>query len=115
MKLARAEALVEKCSVFNKLQSNEKQITPINNVKLEKKERQKQKEMNAGKAWGYMKKVELTEELKADLQVLRLRKHIFPKRFYKKIDSDHLPQYFEIGTVVDDGGVQSRKERLTKK
>ena len=50
--------------------------------------------MTAGKAWGNMPKVELTEELKADLRVLRLRKHIFPKRFYKKSDSDQLPTYF---------------------
>jgi hypothetical protein len=39
-------------------------------MKLEKKEREKQREMTAGKSWGNMKKVEITEELKADLKVL---------------------------------------------
>ena len=62
-----------------------------------------------------MPKVELTEELKEDLRVLKFRKHIFPKRFYKQADSDKLPSYFQIGTIVDDGGVQARKERMTKK
>ena len=41
-----------------------------------------------------MPKVELTEELIQDLKVLKLRKHIFPKRFYKQADSDKLPTYF---------------------
>ena len=43
---------------------------PINNIVLERKERQKQREMNAGKSWGEMPKVELTEELKNDLRVI---------------------------------------------
>ena len=76
------------------LPADAKQISPLNNVKLEKKKRAAQKELTAGKNWGDLPKQELTEELKADLRVLRLRKHIFPKRFYKKADSDVLPSYF---------------------
>jgi hypothetical protein len=64
---------------------------PINNVVLEKKERQKLREMNAGKMWGEMAKVELTDELKNDLKVIQFRNQIFPKRFYKNNDSDKLP------------------------
>ena len=114
-KLAKAEAIFNKLNVFSKFETNQKKINPLNNIKLEKKEREKQREATAGKAWGNMPKVELTEELKEDLRVLKFRKHIFPKRFYKQSDSDKLPTYFQIGTIVDDGGVQSRKERLTKK
>ena len=87
----------------------------MNNVALEKKERAKQREENAGKAWGYMPKVEMTEELKMDLRAIQMRNQIFPKRFYKGNDSTKLPEYFRIGTVVDDGGVGSRVNRLTKK
>ena len=58
---------------------------------MEKKERQKQRLMNAGKMWGEMAKVELTDELKNDLKVIQFRNQIFPKRFYKNNDSDKLP------------------------
>ena len=44
-----------------------------------------------------------------------MRNQIFPKRFYKANDSTTLPEYFQIGTVVDDGGINSRVNRLTKK
>jgi hypothetical protein len=45
----------------------------MNSVKLDKKDRQQLKEMNAGKAWGSMEKVELTEELKNDLKAIKFR------------------------------------------
>lgn len=61
-----------------------------------------------------MPKVELTEELKADLKALKLRNFIYPNRFYKTNDSKKLPQYFQIGTVVTDKN-DMRTERLTKK
>ena len=44
-----------------------------------------------------------------------MRNQIFPKRFYRNNDSNKLPEYFQIGTVVDDGNVGSRVGRLTKK
>lgn len=62
-----------------------------------------------------MPKVELTEELKMDLKAIQMRNQIFPKRFYRNNDSQKLPEYFRIGTVVDDGGIHSRVNRLTKK
>ncbi len=72
--------------------------------------------MTAGKNWGDMAKVELTEEVKADLRALRLRNQIFADRFYKAADSKKLPEYFQIGTVVEGSGVEGgKKDRLTKK
>ena len=62
-----------------------------------------------------MPKVELTDELKMDLKAIQMRNQIFPKRFYRGNDSQKLPEYFQIGTVVDDGGIGSRVNRLTKK
>lgn len=63
-----------------------------------------------------MEKVELTEEIKTDLRALQMRNHIFAKRFYKNNDSKKLPEYFRIGTVVDDSRASGgNKDRLTKK
>ena len=86
----------------------------MNNIELKQKERRAQREATAGKAWGEMPKVELTEELKADLKALQLRNFIYPSRFYKTNDSKKLPQYFQIGTIVTDKN-DMRTERLTKK
>jgi uncharacterized membrane protein YcgQ (UPF0703/DUF1980 family) len=61
-----------------------------------------------------MPKVELTEELKADLKALKLRNFIYPSRFYKTNDSKKLPQFFQVGTIVTDKN-DMRTERLTKK
>ena len=70
--------------------------------------------MTAGKAWGEMPKVELTEELKADLKALKLRNFIYANRFYKGNDSKMLPKYFQIGTIVTDKN-DTKMDRLTKK
>ena len=72
------------------------------------------REETAGKNWGHMKKVELTVEIKADLRALKLRNQLFSDRFYKTNDSKKLPEYFQIGTVVDDPR-NLDKDRLTKK
>ncbi|XP_060934443.1 deoxynucleotidyltransferase terminal-interacting protein 2 [Limanda limanda] len=55
-----------------------------------------------GDAWFNMKAPELTQELKGDLQVLKMRSTMDPKRFYKKNDRDGFPKYFQVGTVVDN-------------
>jgi hypothetical protein len=63
-----------------------------------------------------MPKVELTEEIKADLRAIKLRNQIFKDRFYKSSDSKKLPEYFQIGTVVDDPRAEGGNSgRLTKK
>ena len=98
-----------------KIAANAKQIKPINSSKLDQKDRRAQREKDTGKAWGNMPKVELTEELKMDLRAIQMRNQIFPKRFYRNNDSSKLPEYFQIGTVVDDGGINGRVNRLTKK
>lgn len=117
VKRRKAEELFQKHGLFasGQIAVNAKQIKPLNSGRLDQKERAKKREQDAGKAWGYMPKVELTEELKMDLRAIQMRNQIFPKRFYKNNDSEKLPEYFQIGTVVDDGGIQSKVGRLTKK
>ena len=72
--------------------------------------------MTAGKAWSHMAKVELTDSVKADLRAIKLRNQIFKDRFYGTNDSKKLPEYFQIGTVVDDPRAEGgNKDRLTNK
>jgi len=63
-------------------------------VKLDKKQRRQESIETSGKMWGHMKKVELTDEVKADLRALKLRNQLFANRFYKTGDSKKLPEYF---------------------
>ena len=92
--IQKANALLKKHSIFNKLAITGTDIGPLNNVALLQKQRKLQREATTGKAWGEMAKVELTEEIKADLQALKLRNMIYSNRFYKTNDSKKLPQYF---------------------
>lgn len=112
--IRKAEALLAKHNIFNTVSLTGGSIQPMNNIKLKQKERQAQREATTGKGWGDMPKVELTEELKADLKALKLRNFIYPSRFYKTNDSKKLPQFFQVGTIVTDKN-DMRTERLTKK
>ncbi|CAI9094547.1 OLC1v1030307C1 [Oldenlandia corymbosa var. corymbosa] len=60
----------------------------------------------------------ITPELKKDLQLLKLRSVLDPKRHYKKGDSKSktLPKFFQMGTVIEPAseyytGRLSKKER----
>ena len=45
---------------------------------------------------------ELTPELKRDLQIIRMRGVLDPKRFYRSSDmKKELPKYFQVGTLID--------------
>ncbi|XP_019523124.1 PREDICTED: deoxynucleotidyltransferase terminal-interacting protein 2 isoform X1 [Hipposideros armiger] len=66
------------------------------------KKRRKERQKTAGDGWFGMKAPELTDELKNDLKVLKMRAGMDPKRFYKKNDRDGFPKYFQIGTIVDN-------------
>ena len=48
------------------------------------KKDQREKKEGLGAAWFGMKAPEVTDELKRDLEVLKMRGAIDPKRFYKK-------------------------------
>ncbi|XP_070764991.1 deoxynucleotidyltransferase terminal-interacting protein 2 [Enoplosus armatus] len=60
-----------------------------------------EREKSTGDGWFNMKAPEISQELKGDLQVLKMRGSLDPKRFYKKNDRDGFPKYFQVGTVVD--------------
>jgi len=67
----------------------------------------------AGPAWFGLGAPELTEEVKRDLRLLRLRGAADPKRFYKKADGGALPKHFAVGTVVE-GAQEFYSARLAK-
>ncbi|KAL3469385.1 Fcf2 pre-rRNA processing-domain-containing protein [Aspergillus californicus] len=56
----------------------------------------------AGSDWFDLPATELTPELKRDLQLLRMRSILDPKRHYKKEGGKaQLPQYSQVGTVIE--------------
>lgn len=102
---------------INRLQFNDKQIMKkcIITADFEKKERappihvsynsmKKQKKIekdkSAGSSWFNMPAPEMTPELQRDLNIIRMRGVLDPKRHYKKNNSKKLPKYFQIGTVM---------------
>ncbi|KAJ3119102.1 Deoxynucleotidyltransferase terminal-interacting protein 2 [Phlyctochytrium bullatum] len=82
-----------------------------------KKKMAKEKE-TTGPGWFDMKAPELTEELKRDIDVIKSRSALDPKRFYKKPDKNMkgsaYPKFFQIGSVVDHA-TDYYANRLTKK
>ncbi|KAF9428757.1 hypothetical protein BGZ94_001169 [Podila epigama] len=75
-----------------------------------------EKEKTAGKGWFDMPQQVLTPELKRDLQILKLRNVLDPKRFYKREDKSKpkFPKYFQVGTIIE-GNTEFYSSRLTKK
>lgn len=55
-----------------------------------------------------MKAPELTQELKGDLQLLKMRGSLDPKRFYKKNDRDGFPKYFQVGMKMNQMNIFKR-------
>ncbi|CAH0747656.1 unnamed protein product [Diatraea saccharalis] len=77
---------------------------------MKKKEREKTK----GPGWFNLPAPEITDELKNDLEVLKMRSVLDPKHFYKKNDMEVLPKYFQVGRIMDSP-LDHVNERLTKK
>ncbi|XP_047310269.1 rRNA-processing protein fcf2-like [Impatiens glandulifera] len=95
-------------------------FVPPNNPKQINKLMRKQVKDTAGKSWFDMPAPTVTPELKKDLQLLKLRGVMDPKRHYKKGDSRSktLPKYFQVGTVIESSsefftGRLTKKERKT--
>ncbi|KAH7513586.1 hypothetical protein JRO89_XSUnG0176400 [Xanthoceras sorbifolium] len=91
-------------------------FVPPNNPRKLNKLLKKQVKDTAGTSWFDMPAATITPELKKDLQLLKLRNVIDPKRHYKKGDSKSktLPKYFQVGTVVESAS-DFFSSRLAKK
>ncbi|KAL8515339.1 hypothetical protein ACS0TY_014155 [Phlomoides rotata] len=89
---------------------------PPNDPRKLNKLLKKQVKDTVGKNWFDVPAQTITPELKKDLQLLKLRGAIDPKRHYKKGDSRSktLPKYFQVGTVIESAS-EFFTGRLTKK
>ncbi|KAK9806285.1 hypothetical protein WJX72_008533 [[Myrmecia] bisecta] len=55
----------------------------------------------AGRDWFDLPATPITDDMKRDLRLLRLRGAYDTKRFYKSADQTKFPKYFAMGTVVE--------------
>jgi len=78
------------------------------------KEKKKKAEETTGPGWYNMPRTELTDEVKRDLQILKMRGTLDNKRHYKRSDSKAFPKFFQMGTVVE-GAHDFYSSRLSKK
>ncbi|KAH0448150.1 hypothetical protein IEQ34_021950 [Dendrobium chrysotoxum] len=89
-------------------------VPPREPKKLNKLLRKSMKD-TTGKSWFDMPAPIITPELKTDLEILKLRNFIDPKRHFKKGDKSRgPPKYFQVGTVVEPAS-EFFSGRLTKK
>lgn len=77
------------------------------------RDRLPQKPDTAGAKWFDLSRPEMTPEVKRDLQLLRMRHVLDPKRFYKQ-EKAAPPKYFAVGTVKEDPS-EFYSSRLTRK
>ncbi|KAI1824871.1 Fcf2-domain-containing protein [Xylaria intraflava] len=80
--------------------------------------RKSKKEMahkaDAGPQWFNLPATDLTPELRRDLQLLKMRDILDPKRHYKKDNSRAIPQFSQVGTIIP-GATDYFSSRTTKK
>jgi hypothetical protein len=74
--------------------------------------RRKEQRNDAGESWFNMRSTPLSDGVTKDLQLIRNRNYLDPKRFYKS--SDQTSQFVQIGTVVE-GPTEYFSSRLSKK
>jgi hypothetical protein len=80
-----------------------------------KKQKQQEKKATAGSDWFNLPKTELTPELRRDLQLLKMRSVLDPKRHYKKMNSkSDVPAFSQVGTIVE-GPTEYFNARINKK
>ncbi|KAM4739357.1 deoxynucleotidyltransferase terminal-interacting protein 2 [Anableps anableps] len=102
LKEKRSQDEVMKKSVIGPDFEKKDAVPPYSESKQALKlKRRAEREKSTGDGWFDMKAPEIAQELKGDLQVLKMRGSLDPKRFYKKNDRDGFPKYFQMGTVVD--------------
>lgn len=74
-----------------------------------------EKKATAGSQWYNLPRTNLTPELKRDLQLLKMRDVLDPKRFYKKDASrTAIPEFSQVGTIIE-GPTEYFTGRLSNK
>ncbi|KAJ5554520.1 hypothetical protein N7513_004479 [Penicillium frequentans] len=93
-----------------------KQKELANSLHLTQQAKKPSKEKaTAGPQWFDLPKTELTTEFKRDLQLLRMRSVLDPKRHYKKENGKaKLPEFSQVGTIIE-GPTEFFSGRIAKK
>jgi hypothetical protein len=74
-----------------------------------------EKKATAGADWFNMPKTDLTPELRRDLQLLKMRNVLDPKRHYKKDNAKNdVPAFSQVGTIIE-GPTEFFSSRLSNK
>ena len=61
-----------------------------------------EKKATAGSDWFNLPRTDLTPELKRDLQLLKMRNVLDPKRHYKKENAKtNAPEFSQVGTIIE--------------
>ncbi|GES63317.1 nucleolus protein required for cell viability [Aspergillus terreus] len=97
------------------LKKNAANTSELAKVNPMKGQAQKKEKPTAGDDWFNLPKTELTSELKRDLQMLRMRSVLDPKRHYKKENGKFkVPTYSQVGTIIE-GPTEFFSGRIAKK
>ncbi|KAF2861938.1 Fcf2-domain-containing protein [Piedraia hortae CBS 480.64] len=100
------------------------QMRQMERVKVEdpivvKKRAAQEKEATAGPDWHNMPRTVDTPQLKRDWQLIKMRDVLDPKRHYKKDGKKDLPEYSQVGTVIEgpadffSGRIETKKRKRT--
>ncbi|KAH0538720.1 hypothetical protein FGG08_004672 [Glutinoglossum americanum] len=89
---------------------------PVEDSVRVKEKLKKEKKATAGPEWFDLPRTNLTPQLKRDLQLLRLRSVLDPKRHYKKDASNRaqFPEFSQVGTIVE-GSTEFFSARIPNK
>lgn len=89
-------------------------VPPYETEQRRLKRLKKEEESKQCKKWYGLPATEVTDEVRNDLEILKMRSVLDPKRFYKKNDLNVLPKYFQIGKVLSSP-LDYYNDRCTKK
>ncbi|OQS06750.1 hypothetical protein THRCLA_01221 [Thraustotheca clavata] len=107
-KLAEEAAQFKKQIVYKKKMDETNTAAHAKNVDRDR--------IQTSSKWFNMVSNEMTAEAKRDIQLIKLRNYLDPKRFYKSSDhkKSNLPKVFQVGTVIE-GAAEFKSNRLSRK
>ncbi|CAK4760651.1 hypothetical protein LEN26_005568 [Aphanomyces euteiches] len=106
--------IVEELKAFAKTQASTK-LQDHNNAAAHGTKADSGRNRMSGK-WFNMVSNEMTAEAKRDIQLIKMRNYLDPKRFYKSSDhrKSNMPKVFQVGTVIE-GAAEFKSARLSRK
>ena len=108
-----ANEIYQKFNIFSSKNINSTTVDPVVETRKAKRSKIQEVAENTGEKWYNMQKQSLTPELKADLEILKVGGLMDPKFYKKKVDWTKLPQYFQVGTIIE-GGDEFKTARIPK-